>query len=475
MIDRSVSVLMAAVLLFAGCAVGPDPQVPAGPELDAKFAGSKSDAPGHPIDFPWWKQLGDPVLDELVDEVLRQNYDLAIAVERIQEARALRREARAALFPTLAGRADYTDVGISETQNAAVNPIAAFGGAIPNRAESWTVGFDASWEVDLFGGNRRRTQAARFREEAETERAHGTRLSLTAEVLDTYFTLAGLRAQQNRIQENVARQRTTTEIVSRLYREGLRSELDLRRANAQLASTQAAEPTVGSSITGQLRRLSLLLGRRPGEVDAIASSFRGFPKRLPIAPTGLPAELVMRRPDLREAERNLGAATADIGVATAAFYPRFILLGSPELTSGSSADLFNVNSLAWRAGPRIEWSLFNGGANKAALAAANSRERQALLNFEKAVLNAVGEVESNLATVHAEARRLHFLERAARETQASVGLAETLYREGLEDLVSVLVEEERLIATELDEVSSRTALVSAWISLHKALGGGWSN
>jgi multidrug efflux system outer membrane protein len=461
--------------LLTGCALGPDPKPPALPDLDARFAGASEGSAAPSSDSAWWQKLGDPVLDGIVKEALEKNYDLAIAVERIQEARALRREARASLFPALLGRADYTDVGISETQNAAVNPIAAFGGPVPNRAESWTTGFDASWEVDVFGGNRRRTQAARFREEATSERASGVRLSLVAEVVDTYYTLAGLRSQQGRLRENVARQRTTTEMVSRLQREGLRSELDLRRANAQLATTQAAEPTVGSSITVQLRRLSLLMGCKPGTVDELVPRLRGFPARLPVARAGLPADLVMRRPDLREAERNLGAATADIGVATAAFYPRFILLGSPQLTSGSSADLFNVNSLAWRAGPRIEWSLFNGGANQAALATAKSRERQALLNFEKLVISAVGEVESSLATLQAEARRLHFLQSAVRETQASVDLSAKLYGEGLEDLVSVLLEQERLIATQLDEVSSRTALVSAWVRLHKSLGGGWDN
>lgn len=462
-----------SVLLLAGCMVGPDPKAPVLPELDADFAGAASGGNSPAVDVRWWERLGDPVLNGVVEEAVGGNFDLAIAIERIKEARALRGEARAALFPALTGRTDYTDIGISETQNAAVNPIVAFGGPIPNRVESWTTGLDASWEVDVFGGTRRRAQAARFREEAATERANGVRLSLVADVVDAYYTLAGLRGQRGRIRENVERQRTTTELVSRLHREGLRSELDLRRAKAQLAATQAVEPPVTASITAQLRRLSLLLGCKPGSVEAMAPGFRGFPARLPVAAAGLPADLVMRRPDLREAERNLAAATSDIGVATAAFYPRFILLGSPQLTSGSSADLFNANSLSWRAGPRVEWSLFRGGANKAVLAAANSKERQVMLGFEKSVLNAVGEVESHLATLQAETLRLHFLETSVSETRASVDLSAKLYREGLEDLVTVLLEQQRLIATQLEEVSSRTSLVAAWIRLHKSLGGGW--
>ena len=459
-------------VLLQGCAVGPNHQAPASPELDPKFAGAANPAELK-TDSPWWKDLGDPVLNGLVEEAVTQNLDLAIATERILEARALRREARAALFPSINGRADYTDVGISETQNAAVNPIVAFGGAIPNRAESWTTGLDASWEVDVFGGNRRRTEAAKAREAALSEAAHGTRLALIAEAVDSYYTIAGLRAQLDRVQANISRQKETADIVAKLQAEGLRSELDLRRANAQLATTQAEAPGLRASITGQLRRLSLLLGKKPGYLDERMGTFRGFPDRLPIARMGLPAELIMRRPDLRQAERNLAAATADIGVATSAFYPRFILFGSPELTSGSSADLFNINSLAWRAGPRIEWSIFNSGANRALVQAANSRQKQAFLSFEGAVLKAVGEVETTLAQMEGESQRLNFLQRAVRESRASVSLAEKLYREGLQDLVAVLVEQERLIATELDEAGSQTALISSWVSLHKALGGGW--
>ena len=476
MMLRISTLFFCIAVLLAGCAVGPNHKEPDLPDLDPKFAGSSSPSSAAP-DAPWWRDLNDPILNGLVDEVVAQNLDLAIATERIVEARSLRRQARAALFPTVSARADYTDIGISENQSAAVNPALAFGslgGAeIPSRVESWTTGLDSSWEIDVFGGNRRRTEAARAREEAASEAANATRLSLIAETVDAYYTLAGLRSQQDRVRANVARQRETADIVARLQAEGLRSELDLRRANAQFASAQAREPSLKASVTAQLRRLSLLLGRKPGYLDERVASFHGFPRRLPMTQTGVPAELVMRRPDLRQAERNLAAATADIGVATSAFYPRFILFGNPELTAGSSADLFNINSLAWRAGPRVEWSIFNSGANKAQLAAANSRQRQALLTFEKSVLNAVGEVETNLAQVEGEAQRLSALQRAVTETRASVDLAERLYREGLQDLLSVLVEQQRLLAIELDEVSSQTALTAAWIGLHKALGGGW--
>jgi NodT family efflux transporter outer membrane factor (OMF) lipoprotein len=439
--------------------------------VDAGFSGGGGTAPGS--DEAWWKRLGDPVLDQLVDEALAQNLELGIAEARIEEARALRRQARAALFPNLAGRVGYTNVGISETQDVVVNPGPGLFPAFPDQGENWATGFEASWEVDVFGGNRRRVQGTAARIGAAEEAAHGVRLILVAEVLDSYYALAGIREQEARVRSNIALQRETTDLVGKLHAEGLRSELDLRRANAQLASTEAVAPNLDGAEVAQLRRLCLLLGRKPTYLDGRADSFRGFPRRLPASGTGLTADLLMRRPDLRQAERSVAAATADIGAATANFYPRFILFGSPQLASGSSGNLFDVASLAWNAGPRVEWSLFTAGANQALLAGANARQKQALLAFEQAVLAAVGEVETNLAQVQSESRRLAALERAARETRASVGLAKKLYQDGLQDLLTVLVEEQRLIATELDEVSSRTALTASWIRLHKALGGGW--
>lgn len=456
---------------LSGCVVGPDYSGPKPPPLDAAFAGSLDTQPAeHKLDT-WWNRLGDDSLNGLVAEALEQNYDLQIAHERIQEARALRRQYRSALFPTLNGKASYTNLGLSESTDQ-YRQQAAFGLGF-DQTEQWEAGLDTSWEIDLFGGNRRRLEAATARLDAAGERAHATQLALVAEVVDAYFGLAGARLQLDRIRANIGLQSETVEQVTARLSGGVGSELDLRRAHAQLASTQAAAPPFQAAVTEQLRRLSILLGRKPAYLDGRASSFRGFPKRLPIVTTGVPAELIVRRPDLRLAERELAATTAEIGAATANFYPRFILLGAPELVSATSGDLFNVKSLAWQAGPRIEWALFTSGRNKAILDGANSRQRQSLLAYEQEVLRAAGEVESSLARLHAESDRLAALERSVADNRISTRLATQLYREGLQDFLSVLVEEQRLIQSEIAEVQSRTALLSAWVALHRALGGGW--
>lgn len=453
--------------------MGPDYSGPTPPELDAAFAGSRDRQPaGDQLDA-WWRRLGDETLNALVAEALEQNYDLQIAFERIQEARAIRRQYRSALFPAINGKASYTNLGISESTEQ-YKQQAAFGLGF-DQTEQWETGLDTSWEIDLFGGNRRRLQAATARLEAAGERANATRLALVSDVVEAYFDLAGARLQLDRIRANIGIQTESVEQVTARLSGGVGSELDLRRAHAQLASTQAAAPPFQAAITEQLRRLSILLGHKPSYLDRRSASFRGFPKRLPIITTGLPAELLVRRPDLRLAERELAAATADIGVATANFYPRFVLFGAPELVSATTGDLFNVKSLAWQAGPRIEWSLFTSGRNQAILEGANSRQRQSLLAYEQDVLRAAGEVESSLARLHAESDRLAALERSVTDNRISTRLATQLYREGLQDFLSVLVEEQRLIQSEIAEVQSRTSLLSAWVALHRALGGGWDS
>ena len=451
--------------------MGPNYHSPAPPELDAAFEGSSDRNPAEKKLDAWWKRLRDPSLNELIDEALSQNYDLRIAQERLVEARTLRKQARSALFPSVSGKTAYTNIGLSETTDQ-YKLMSPFGLAF-DQTEQWDLGLDTNWEIDLFGGNRRRVEAATARLDATGERENATRLALVTEVVDAYYSLAGARLQLDRVRANIGIQTETVEQVNARFSEGLGNELDLRRARAQLASTQSAAPPFQAAITAQLRRLSILLGRKPAYLDGRASKFRGFPDRLPMITTGLPAELLVRRPDLRLAERELAAATADIGVATANFYPRFILFGAPELQSANSGDLFNIKSLAWQAGPRVEWSLFSSGRNKAILEGANSRQRQSLLAYEQAVLRAAGEVESSLAQLHAESDRLAALIRSVSENRVSTRLATKLYREGMQDFLSVLVEEQRLIQAEISEVQSRTSLLSAWVALHRALGGGW--
>ncbi len=465
--------LLASALGLAGCAaVGPDHETPAPPSLDPSFLGAAKSGPADATLDEWWTRLDDPTLNALVQEALRQNLNLRVAEERLSEARALRKRTRAALFPQLTGNAAYTNIGLSETTEQSRDQRNPFG-RFQDQVELWDTGFETSWEIDIFGGNRRRLERATADLQAAGERVNATRLALIAEVLDAYYSLVGARQQLDRIRANAALQAETVSQVETLLEEGLSSELDVRRARAQLASTQAEAPPLEAAIVAQQRRLSLLLGSKPNAVDDRSRHFQGFPTQLPIVTAGLPAELLVRRPDIRLAESELAAATADIGVATSNFYPRFILFGAPQLNASTSADLFDVASLAWQAGPRVEWSLFTSGRNRALLEAANARQRQALLGYEELILRAAGEVESALARLRAESQRLNSLQHSVKENRASVQLARRLYQEGLEDFLSVLVEEQRLITAEIAEAQSRTTLLQTWVALHRALGGGW--
>ena len=334
-------------------------------------------------------------------------------------------------------------------------------------------GADFRWEIDVFGGGRRRTESAQADVAATEERVHAVRLATAAEVVDAYYTIAGFREQIATIEENIRLQNETLSLVTQRADAGLSSRLDVQRTTAQLESTRAAKPTLEAGLTDQLRRLTLLLGEEPTALDGSVASWSGFPSALPIVLTGVPAELLSRRPDLREAERLLVARTADIGVAAANFYPRFYLLGQPETVSSNIANLFDASSFAWQFAPRVDWSVFSSGRNRALLESANSRHREAMLAYERAFLGAIGEVESSVAKLQAEQRRFASFAAAVTASRNAVRLAQQLNETGRTNLLDLLVEEQRLNVLTLDQVRSQTALTLAWVRLHQALGGGW--
>ncbi|MEM7384189.1 MAG: TolC family protein, partial [Verrucomicrobiota bacterium] len=449
-----LSLLLSPVL--AGChTVGPSYIGAPAISHPTGFAGASVEAP---VIDQWWKTLKNPQLNLFVEKALAQNFDLGIARERLIQSRAARHQVAAAFLPQLSGVAGYSNTDLSENTPE--------GAAVSGSIEQWNVGADVRWEIDVFGGGRRQKESANATEEATEERVHAVRLASVAEVVDAYYTIAGFREQIATVEENIRLQEQTLGLVTQRWNAGLSSRLDLQRATAQLESTRTARPTLEAGLIKQLRRLTLLVGEEPAALDGLVGQWEGFPSRLPMVRSGLPAELLTRRPDLRQAERRLAARTADIGVATAAFYPRFFLLGQPGLVSTNTANLFDAASFAWQFAPRVEWSLFSSGSNRAVLESANSRQRETLLAYEKAVLGAIGEVESNVARLQAERRRFVYFEKAVAASREAVQLAQQLNEGGRTNLLDLLVEEQRLNGLSLDRVRSRTALTLAWVRLH---------
>jgi len=473
-----IPIILALLTAFvaSACTVGPD--YSRRPEVghSEKFSGSGDSRPAPELD-KWWRKLGSRELNGLVEQALSNNPDVSIARQRLREARAMRKQVASAILPQAGANASVSRLNPgSFTGGGSLGGLGDLGGdfSFGEPIEYWNSGIDISWEIDVFGGLRRQKSAAHAREQAVQEQLHGVRQALAAEVTETYFTIAGLREQLATLKSQVALQNSQTDDVRERVDAGAASRLDLDRSRARLETTRAQLPTVEAGITAQVKRLALLLGQRPDALDRQRIADSSLPEKLPMARTGLPAELVLRRPDLRQAERNLAAASEDIGVAVADFYPKFSIGSTGPTSFGAQpSDLFDVGDYIFQFGPRVDWKIFDGGANRAALEQADARQKIALLEYEKAVRHAIGEVETELAHLSAESRRLAIVQRARAATTDAVRRVRENHKAGAVSHFEVLTEEQALRDIEISEVRAKSQLLQVWIRLHKALGGGW--
>jgi NodT family efflux transporter outer membrane factor (OMF) lipoprotein len=410
----------------------------------------------------------------MVDRALANNHDVGIAVQRLREARALRKQAAGALLPQAGANVSHTRMNLGNLTGGGSFEGAAVGALADDSLEFWSSGIDVSWELDAFGGGRRSARSARARAQAAAELLNGVRQALVAEVTEAYYLVAGLREELALVNAQIALQQSQVDDMRERVAAGASSRLDLARTVSRLEMIREKVPNLGAGITSQRKRLALLLGDRPDALDGQRVAIKALPSTLPMTRTGLPAELVLRRPDLRRHERELAAATEDIGVAVASFYPQF-LIGStgPSAFGAGAGDLFNPSNYVWQFGPRVEWSLFSGGSNRAMLEQADARRKTALLEYEQSVLSAIGEVETELANLEAETRRLGIVRRALDANRDAARRVRENHKAGAAAYVEVLIEEENLRDVEIAEVRIKNQILQVWIRLHKALGGGW--
>ena len=335
-------------------------------------------------------------------------------------------------------------------------------------------GFDAGWELDIFGGLRRASEAAEASVEASVEDKRDVLVSLVAEVARTYVDLRGIQQRIAVTEENIAIQEKTVDMVSRRFQAGFGNELDVFQAKNQLAMTMFQVPGLQSAAIRAMHQLALLLGRTPEALIAELAPEKRIPTIPPQVPVNLPSDLLRQRPDIRRAERQLAAATAEVGVATADLFPRFSLaaLVGLETTTGLS-NLVTSGSRFWSAGPKVQWSLFDGGRARAGVEAADSRRDRARIIYEKAVLSALVEVKNALVTFSREQETHRILKTAVAAGQQAVGLSKSQYALGLVDFLNVLQSELALSQSQDQLVQSEERLSLDIISLFKALGGGW--
>lgn len=459
--NRVFAIVTLATLL-AGCALGPDYRRPDVPTPVAWRDTGPQAEPASLADVAWWQLFQDEELKGLIRTALEANKDLRIAVTRVDQARAMAGITRADQYPRV-------QAGASATTNRASDTVRPRNMGGEQGLLTTTV--DLAFEIDLWGRLRRATEAARAELLASEEARQAVAMTLIGDVATTYLQLRELDLELEITRRSVESRRQSVEIVRERYEAGLTSALDLRQAEAELASTAAQIPDLERQIAQTEHRLSVLVGRNPGGITrGRPLAGQTFP---PAVPAGLPSALLERRPDIRQAEAALVAANARIGVARAAFFPQISLTGLFGVESAALSDLFTGPSRIWSFGPTVTLPIFEGGRNQANLELTEARQREALLRYEQAIQQAFREVEDALVA-HRKAREALAEQAAAvRASREALEVAEFRYRSGLTSYLSVLDAQRTLLAAELAESRTLGAQLIAVVQLYRALGGGW--
>jgi NodT family efflux transporter outer membrane factor (OMF) lipoprotein len=461
--------LLALLLIFMlhGCfAVGPDYQSPVVSAPDAWASslrrGLSATEPEAEMLAQWWTTFGDPDLSDLIEHAVAGNVDLQIAQARIREARARRGIAVAGLFPSLDLAGSGTVSRSSENAGSGL------------QRELYRTGFDASWEVDVFGGVRRSIEAAQGDLEASVADYQDVLVSLLAEVALNYVEARTFQTLLQVAEENLNAQAETLQLVEWRFAAGLVSSLDVEQAKTNLENTRAQLPTLRSNLEAAKNRLAILLGIFPGRLEAQLAARKPIPEAPLQVAVGVPAEALRQRPDVRRAERQLAAQTARIGVATADLYPKFSLPGSIGLEALSSDKLFSTSSRVWSLGGGFTWAVFRGGAIRQNIEVQNALQEQTLQQYEATILIALEDVENALVAFAEEQERRDALTEATLSAQRAAELARDQYTSGLIDFQTVLDAERSVLSSQEQLTQSRGQVASNVISLYKALGGGWT-
>ncbi len=465
---RSTLQLVVVGLTLSGCiTVGPDyqPVEPAAPaawhtELQQGLTAGQVDSAtlAH-----WWTVLEDPQLSELEERAVTGNLELKVAQARVNEARALRGISQAQLFPTL------------DAEAAASKSRSSASGGSGRELKHYAAGFDAGWEVDVFGGGRRSVEAAQAGLESTQEQLNGVLVTLLAEVALNYVEVRTYQARLEATEANLAALQENYEINFSHYQAGLISELSAQESLRILESARARIPAFETGLAAAKNRLAVLLGETPGSLHQELRQRLGIPELPASVVIGIPAETLRLRPDVRAAERNLAAQTARIGVATAELYPKFQLAGTLGLESIAARDLFQSTSRVWGLGPSASWRVFDAGAIRQNILVQNARQEQALIHYEATILRALEEVENALVAYAQEQLRKTSISKAATAAERAAQLAQDQYQAGLVAFNNVLDAQRALLLLQDELAQSNGAATANLVRLYKAFGGGWDS
>lgn len=453
--------LSALALALSACAVGPDYRAPdTQPAQSAQVAQEHYDATR--FEALWWQQFDDPTLNQLVQQSQQENRELRVAYARLRAARAIRDDVANDRLPTVTSRAS-AEVGKAQQPGLSEQRV---------DAERYDLGLDMAWELDLFGRIQRQLQASEAQIDIAQADYQQLQVSLIAELVDAYGDLRGAQLRERIARENLKNQQDSRGIIEQLRDAGVGSELDVLRSDARLAATESTLPQLQADQMRARNRIATLLGQRPEQlrVDLSARPLPAIAKALPI---GDPAELLRRRPDVRAAERQLAAATARIGVATADLFPRVSLSGFLGFTAGRGSQLGASAAQAWGVAPSITWAAFDLGSVRARLRGAEAEADGALAGYEQQVLLALEESENAFSDYAKRQQRLLALVRQSEASRAAAAQAGLQYREGSADFLVLLDAERERLAAEDSQAQAEIELYRGIVAIYKALGGGW--
>ncbi|WP_374439760.1 efflux transporter outer membrane subunit [Pseudomonas panipatensis] len=455
--------LLAPALLalsLSACMVGPDYKQPATApaQLDTQAGGYDRTR----FEDAWWQQFDDPTLAQLVQQALKENRELRVAYDRVLASRAIRDDVANNRFPTVTSSASST-IGKGQVPGQTTDRV---------NQERYDLGLDMIWEVDLFGRVRRELEASDALSQATVADLQQLQVSLIAELADAYGQLRGAQLREDIARSNLKNQRESRDLTVQLRDNGVGNELDVQRAEARLAATEASLPQLQAEEVRQRNRIATLLGQRPDQltVDLSAKKLPAIAKALPI---GDPTQLLRRRPDVQAAERRLAAATATVGVATADLFPQVSLGGFLGFTAGRGSQIGSAAANAWSLSPSITWAAFDLGSVRARLRAAKADADGALATYEQQVLLALEESSNAFSDYGKRQQRMRVLVRQSEASRKAAELAGVQYREGTLDFLNLLDAEREQLAAEDAQAQAEVEVYRGIVAIYKALGGGW--
>lgn len=452
-----VFVICFYLLIQAGCMVGPDYK-PQDANVSAGWAGTKNTASPDAMLLRWWTEFNDANLTSLIDRAMKSNLDLRQAEEKIRQARAVGGTITAGFWPT-------ANISGSDTRNR---------NNAGTKSNLFTTGFDALWELDIFGGTRRNIEAANADIKASIEDRRDVMVTLVSEVAANYVQLRGYQQEIIIARNNLKVQQQSAEVVRKRFEGGFVSALDVANADAQVATTMSQIPVLETSTQQTIYNIAVLLGQEPASLLEELSPPSSIPMTPPEVPTGLPSDLLRRRPDIRRAEAQIHSATAQIGVVTADLFPRFNLAGNIGVSATRPSDL-RWDQRSWSFGPSASWEIFNAGQVSYNIEAQKAIREQMVITYKKAVLTAIQDVENALIAYTKEQEHHKAIIDAVAANRKAVMLSTQLYVEGQTDFISVLDAQRSLYSSEDSLVQSTRTLSTDLIALYKALGGGWDS